>query len=54
MTEGESLIYGTGPARLMVGADDAADARELLADLIEDQSAKSAARSNTGGNHVEA
>ena len=34
---GFSLV--TGPARLQVGADDAADARRLLADLIADQEA---------------
>ncbi|HMK91426.1 MAG TPA: DUF2007 domain-containing protein [Thermoleophilia bacterium] len=34
---GSGFNIVTGPARLQVGADDAADARELLADLIGDQ-----------------
>ena len=36
---GSGFNLVTGPARLRVGADDAADARELLAELIADQEA---------------
>ena len=34
---GSGFNIVTGPARLQVGADDADDARELLADLIADE-----------------
>jgi len=36
---GSGFNLVTGPARLQVAADDAADARELLADLIAEQEA---------------
>ena len=36
---GSGFNLVTGPARLQVGADDAPDARELLAELIADQEA---------------